>query len=229
MKKRMKRVLALLLVLSVACIITSPMTFAQNEVMVFEKGYNKDGKFYMPVLYNGNGSEATMSATLTDENNNLILTYPSKQASPGTRMTFSNSFAQLKSGTYYLNVRCDFLFSDPIIKSLKITHKAPGSNLVSTNTYQMYTDAGYVKHAFKFDYFNALGKKIAIEIYDEYGQFIYSNSLTTKYATGNCTFTWDYFPSNGGIMVSSGTYIIKYWVDGQTPKQQKFQVKLGEG
>jgi hypothetical protein len=230
MKRLINKTLGLLLVINVVCIILSPITFAQDEVFVFQKTYNKDGRFHMPVLYNGNqGSEATMSATLTDENNNLIITYPSKQVTMGTTITYSNSFAPYKSGTYYLNVRCDFLFKDPITKKLKITYNAPGPTMVYTNTYQTYTDAGYVKQVFKLDYSNALGKKLSIEIYDEYGQFIYSNFITTNYATGNCTFRWDYFPSNGGIMVSNGTYILKYWVEGQSPRQQKFQVKLGEG
>lgn len=230
MKRLINKTIALFLTICVICIIASPITFAQNEIFIFEKTYNKDGKFYAPILYNGNqGSEATISATLTDENNTLIVTFPTKQASMGTRITYSMSFASLKSGTYYLNVRCDFMFQDPIMKRLKITHTAPGPKLVPTENYQMYTDAGDAKQVFKFDYFNAYGKKIYIEVYDEYGQYIYGNSLTTSHVNGKCYFKWDYFPQYGGIMVSSGTYILKYWIDGQTPKQQKFQVKLGEG
>lgn len=220
----------MLLAIMVICNVTGPIVFAQSDTIVFEKTYNKDGKFYAPVTYLGlEGSEATVNATLTDANNNVIDIYTTMKAGPGTTITYSKSFAGLKSGTYYLNITCEFMFYDSITKSLKINHKAPAPKVAVSSVYQTYTDSGDVKHVFKLEHANDYGKIITIEVYDQSGEFLYSGSLKTIYNKGTCTFKWDYFPLSGGIMISSGTYILKYWVEGQTPKQQKFKVELGEG
>lgn len=229
MKKRIKKIVALLLVIScICCIYPVPVSALSAEnVIEFQSTYTKDGKFVMPVRICVSG---TVSANLVDSKNIIIESFKTLKVGFGTVITYSRSFATTKSGDYYLNVKFTYDQStEGFSRRLKITHKIPSPKLSYTKTYQAYTDSGDVKQVFNFDYFNANGKKINLEIYDLDGNFVYKSSLVTKHVNGNCYFNWNYYPSKGGVMVSDGTYTLKYWVQGQTPKQIEFDVTLGEG
>jgi len=229
-KKWLSKVLILLLLFSTANQLTTFISSAEDNALVFEKTYTKDGKFCMPIRYNGySGSEATISATLENEAGEIVETFKTLKANPGNGITYSKVFTKLSGGTYYLNVRCEFMFYDPMIYTLKITHKSNSVKMALTSSYQIFTDAGDAKQVFKLDYFNAIKKKLNVQVYDQYGTLLYTSSMVAKYVNGNCTFYWDYYPSGGGLRVTDDIYIVKYWVDGQTPKQESFEVYLGEG
>ncbi|MEM1485966.1 hypothetical protein V6615_14010 [Oscillospiraceae bacterium PP1C4] len=233
MKKLASRVLSMLLVIAcISCIITvHASALTAEEIIIFRKTYTKNEKFMMPVDI---GAGGTVSANLTDSNNNVIETFTTLLVQAGTTITYKRSFSGVKPGLYYLNVNYIYaayygLGEKSFSRRLEIKHNGPPPKLIFSQTYQTYTDSGDVSQVFKFDYFNASGKIIKYEIYDEYGNFIAKNGLTTKHMKGSCTFQWNYYPSQGGLMVSSGTYIIKYWIQGQTPKQINFLVELAEG
>lgn len=202
-----------------------------DQIIVFQDTYNENGQFVMPVRFEG--GDGTVSATLTDEKLNIIDTFKTMPIVIGNKIFYKKGFAAVKSGTYYLNVK--FVYSSyygttqPITRSLKITHKQPSAKLTFSQTYQAYTDSGDVNQVFQFAFSNASGKKTSCEIYDQYGTFLAKNELTIKNVNGTYTFKWNYYPSKGGLMVSSGTYIIKYWIDGAAAKQQNFEVNLAEG
>lgn len=228
MKKLINKIIALLLVMmiSVTCIFTVPVSaLTDDQLIVFNKFRIEEGKTVMPVYI---GASGVVSATLTDANNNVIDTFTTLRVDVGNTISYKKAFSTMQAGTYYLNVK--FYLSDkPISRSLGITCKGPAPKLTYTNTYQTYTDSGDVKQVFKFSYSNGSGKKMNFQIYDQYGNFISENVVTTKYVNGTYGFDWDYYPKNGGLMVTSGTYILKYWAEGQTPKQQNFEVTLSEG
>jgi len=232
MKKIINRLLALLLIIaSISCMFTGQVSaLAAEDVIQFQSTYTKDGKFVMPVRICVSG---TVSANLVDSNNKVIESFKTLNVGFGTTITYSRSFSNTKSGVYYLNVKFVYPSQDKsqegFSRKLKITHKEPTPKLAFSKTYQVYTDSGDVLQVFKFDYFNANGKKINFEIYDEYNDLIHESDMLAKHVNGNCTYSWDYYPLNGGLMVSNGTYIMKYWVQGQTPKQIKFEVNLAEG
>lgn len=207
-----------------------PFSFANDSPITFEKTYNKDGKFFMPVVFNGyNGSDAKVIATLVNEFGEAVETFKEINANPGMRILYSKAFAKLSPGTYYLNVRCEFLFNDPLEYALKISHKTNGTKMTFIKTYQTYTNEGDAKQVFKFEYSNALNKKLNYQIYDQYGTLLFQGKAVALYKNGSFVFNWDYYPSSGGLKVASDIYIIKYWAEGQTPKQLNFEVNLGEG
>ena len=229
-KINLSKFMVALLLLSSASGFTSTLSSAEDNSLVFEKTYTKDGKFYMPITYNGySGSEATISATLENEAGEIVETFKTLKANPGMGITYSKVFTKMSGGTYYLNVVCEFLFYDPVVYTLKINHKSNSVKMALTSSYQIFTDAGDAKQVFKLDYFNAIKKKLNVQVYDQYGTLLYTSSMVAKYVNGNCTFYWDYYPSGGGLRVTDDIYIVKYWVDGQTPKQESFEVYLGEG
>ena len=202
-----------------------------EEVIVFQKTSTKDGRFVMPVVI---GAYGTASATLTDSNGNVIETFKTLMVESGTTITYKRSFSGVKSGIYYLNVKFVYalysgLGEKTISRRMKITHNAPAPKVSFSKTYQIYNDAGDLLQVFKLDYFNAKGKKINFEVYDAYGTQFFNTSLVTNYVNGNCTRGWNYYPSNGGLRASNGTYVLKYWVERQTPKQINFEVELAEG
>lgn len=202
-----------------------------EQVIAFQKAYTKDGRFVMPVAI---GAGGTVSATLTDSNGNVLETFTTMLVESGTTMTYRRSFSGVKSGTYYLNVNFVYaayygLGEKEIARKMKITHNGPAPKVGFSKTYQIYSDSGDLLQVFKLDYSNAKGKKINFEVYDAYGTQFYKTSLVTNYVNGNCTRSWNYYPSKGGLRASNGTYVLKYWIDGQTPKQINFEVELAEG
>jgi flagellar hook assembly protein FlgD len=60
-----------------------------------------------------------------------------------------------------------------------------------------------------------------LEIYDEWGGKVFStkSSKPVSYDEGTYSFTWNGFPSGGGLQCDSGNYTLKYWVSGGNPKQ----------
>lgn len=229
MKKLISKTLSLLLIVaSIGCLFSAPVSaLTASDVIQFQSTSNKDGKFVMPVRITVSG---TVSAKLVDSNGTVIENFKTLAVGFGTIITYSRSFASTKSGVYYLDVRFTYpSVQEGFSRRLQITHKAPSPKLVITETYQTYTDNGDAKQVFKFDYFNASGKKVSFQIYDEYGNLIAKNGLVVKNVNGNCFYNWDYYPTNGGLLVQSGVYILKYWVEGQTPKQMNFEVNLAEG
>ncbi len=229
MKKLINKTLALLLIIvCISCLCTVQVSaLAGTDVIKFQSTYTKDGKFAMPVKICVSG---TVSANLVDSKNAIIESFKTMKVGFGTTITYSRSFASTKSGVYYLNVKFTYpTLDEGFTQRLKITHKVPSPKVSFAKTYQTYTDSGDVKQTFKLNYFNANNQKINFEIYDEYGNLISKSGLVAKHVSGNCTYNWDYYPIKGGVMVSNGTYILKYWVQGQTPKQMNFEVNLSEG
>ncbi|MFZ2538864.1 MAG: hypothetical protein WAX04_08170 [Oscillospiraceae bacterium] len=232
MKKLINKTIVLFLIItSISCIFTVQVSaLAAEDVIEFQSTYTKDGKFVMPVRICVSG---TVSANLVNSKNAIIESFKTMKVGYGTTITYSRLFVGTKSGDYYLNVKFVYPSQDNsgegFSRRLKITHKVPSPKLSFSQTYQAYTDSGDVKQVFKFDYFNANGKKMNFEIYDQYGNFINKSSTVVKHVNGNCTYNWSYYPTKGGVMVSNGTYILKYWVEGQTPKQMNFEVNLAEG
>ncbi len=232
MKKLVSRLLVLfLMIASISFVSTEKVSALTAEsVIEFQSTYMKDGKFAMPVRICVSG---TVSANLVDSNNKVIESFKTLNVGFGTIITYSRSFSNTKSGVYYLNVKFVYSSKDEsqggFSRKLKITHKEPTPKLAFSKTYQAFTEFGDVLQVFKFDYFNANGKKLNFEIYDQYNELIHASHLVAKNVNGNCTYSWDYYPLNGGLMVSNGNYILKYWVQGQTPKQVKFEVNLAEG
>ncbi len=230
MKKIISKFLVLLLIfISVSCVFTVPAS--ADQAIIFDKLYMKDGITYMPVMYNG-GSDGTFSATLTDSNNKVITTFKTMRVVNKTKITYNMAFSKVKSGTYYLNIK--FVYNpyygkqNPISSRLKITYKQPTPTVMFSKTYQKYTDTGDVNQIFVFGYAGTIGKKINFEIYDEDGNPVLKKGVTLNSYSGGYTLKWDYYPTKG-LRVSNGTYIMKYWVDGQTPKQVEFEVNLSEG
>lgn len=233
MKSFIRRVLSLLLVIvSMCCTLKVQATGLKPEqIIVFKSTYNKDGRFVMPVYI---GAAGRVSANLTDSNNNVIETFTMLLVEAGTTITYKRSFSGVNPGVYYLNVNYVYaakygLGEKEFSRRLKITHSGPPAKLSFTQTYQTYTDSGDLIQVFKFDYFNANGKRIDFEIYDEYGNLISKSGLIAKHVNGGCFYNWNYYPSNGGLRVSNGYYVLKYWIKGQTPKQIDFEVNLAEG
>lgn len=231
MRKLAKKIIPFLLVMCIGFAVFAAPAFAltEDDLIIFKK-FGAEGELViMPVAVNTNG---IASATLTDANNVVLTTFKTLTVKSGTTISYKKNFTTLKSGTYYLNVALEyspsFQTNKTMIKTLKITHVQPVTKLAYIETYQGYTDSGDVKQVFKFDYSNAQAKQINIEIYDEYGAIVNKSKFVAKYVNGTYTYNWDYYPSSG-LMVSSGIYIVKYWIEGQTPKQTKFQVSLGEG
>ncbi|HWP52165.1 MAG TPA: hypothetical protein VN626_10765, partial [Clostridia bacterium] len=222
MKKPASRMLSLMLVIAsifgIFAVQSSALT--PEEIIVFKTAYTKDEKFIMPVNI---GLGGRVSATLTDSNNNVIENFTTMLVEAGTTMTYKRSFSSVKSGVYYLNVEyvyaADYGMGEKSIsRRLKITHNGPGAKLTFSETYQSYTDAGDLKQVLKLNYSNAKGKKVNFEVYDEYGNFINKSSLVLNYVSGTCHYNWNYYPSKGGLRASNGIYILKYWIQGQTPK-----------
>jgi len=229
MKKRINKTLVfLLLLVTMSCLFSVPVSaLAAEDVIQFQSTSNQDGKFIMPVRI---GVSGTVAAKLIDSNNTVIDSFQTLSVSFGTVITYSRSFAGTKTGVYYLDVHFTYPTGEEgFTRRLKINHTAPSAKLTFTETYQTYTDSGDAKQAFKFDYFNAKGKKISFQIYDQYGNLIAKNGLVAKNVNGKCFYNWSYYPSAGGLMVESGVYILKYWVEGQPPKQMNFEVNLAEG
>lgn len=202
-----------------------------EEVIAFKKAYTKEGRFVMPVAI---GAFGTASATLTDSNGTVIETFKTMMVESGTTITYKRSFSGVKSGVYYLNVNFKYalysgLGEKTISRTMTITHNAPAPKVAFSKTYQIYNDSGDLLQVFKLDYSNAKGKKINFEVYDAYGTQFYNTSFVANYVNGNCTRSWNYYPSKGGLRASNGTYVLKYWVEGQTPKQINFEVALAEG
>ena len=222
----------MLILVSLAAVSSAPaLALTVEQIIVFKDCYTEEGRFVMPVRFEG--GNGTVSATLTDEKGNVLDSFKTLQVVIGNMVYYKKAFNTVKSGTYYLNVK--FVYdsyygnNQPVVRKLKITHKQPQPQLAFAKTYQAITESGAVRQLFKFDYYNALGKKIHCEIYDSYGAIYSKISFDPKYATGNITYWWDYYPKNGGLRAENGTYIIKYWVEGQTPMQTQFEVYVGEG
>ncbi|MEG0753732.1 MAG: hypothetical protein RR461_07870 [Angelakisella sp.] len=233
MRKFVMRVLVmLLLTVSVSFIVIAQATgLTPEQIVVFKSTYNSDGQFVMPVYLGAGGS---VSANLTDASNNVVDSFTSLLVEAGTTITYKRSFAGVKPGVYYLNVKYIYasyygLGEKQFTRKRKITHKGPNAKLEFVETYQTYSNDGDLIQFFQFNYFNANNKKMNFQIYDQYGNLLTKRNLLVKYVNGRCYFTWDYYPVNGGIMVQSDTYILKYWADGQTPKQIYFEVNLAEG
>lgn len=223
----------LLIILMLICSVIAPITLissADVSAVTFLKTYSKDGKFHMPIEYMGQpyGTSATISAVLVNGKGEIIETFKTYDVDPGVSITYSRVFTKLPTGTYYLKVACEFMNYEPIVNSLKITHKSTNPSVELTNTYQYFNDAGDANQLFRIDYANAINKKINIQIYDQYGTLIHKNMKIAKYANGWVRFDWNYYPTSGGLMVPSDVYIIKYWIDGQSPKQLSFEVYLEE-
>lgn len=233
MRKLVGIIISLLIVMvGIGDVFTARISaLSSEEVVIFQKTYTKDGRFVMPVAI---GAYGTVSATLTDSNGNVLETFTSMMAESGTTITYKRSFSGVKSGIYYLNVNFAYalysgLGEKTISRRMKITHTSPAPMVAFSKTYQIYNDSGDLFQVFKLDYSNAKGKKINFEVYDAYGTQFYKTSLVTNYVNGNCTRGWNYYPSKGGLRASNGTYVLKYWVEGQTPKQINFEVELAEG
>lgn len=144
-------------------------------------------------------------------------TYPVKY-------TFPRDYASTPGGTYTMQMTYSNMWGSKSW-SFNIKH-AQKSAMTLKESYKILKDDGSYAHKIAFNISGAKGKALTCEIYTKDGKLLRQYSCSTfNYASGTWTIKWDYFPTSG-LKVGSGDYLIKYWVQGGTPKQSTINVQV---
>ena len=164
-----------------------------------------------------------------------VANWDEKAYNPNTTVTREPSYnynKNLSSGTYtmkvtvtvigekwngYSYVRDDLVF----VWSYNITHTQAA--IVSLSKVEVIrNDDGSYENKLGFGHSGAKGQVLNVEIYNERGTKVYSRrGNPISYTSGTYSFYWNGYPASGGMQCESGTYTIKYWLDGKNAKQSR--------
>jgi len=209
---------------------------------------NDDGAYVMSFSINTGkypGSYASYNQTkvkfnLYNSAGKSVANWDEKAYNPNTKVTREPSYnyqKNLSSGTYtmkvtvtvigekwngYSYVRDDLVF----VWSYNVTHTQAATVNLSTVEVVRRDDGSYA-NKFGFAHSGAKGQVLNLEIYNERGTRVYSSKGSPiAYTSGTYSFTWGGYPSGGGLQCDSGTYTIKYWLDGKNAKQSKYYLSI---
>jgi hypothetical protein len=138
--------------------------------------------------------------------------------------TYPRDYSSTPSGTYTMQLTYSNLWGAKSWSfNIKHTQKAVMS---LKESYKILKDDGSYAHKLAFSLTGAKGKALTCEIYTKDGKLLRSYTCSNfGYASGTWTVKWDYYPTSG-LKVGSGDYIVKYWVQGGSPKQSTFNVQV---
>ncbi len=228
-------------ILSLLLAVMLSVLFMQPHVLADEFGYssntngyiklvrsfiNQKGNFCMEVEASGleNGS---IDGCLIDESGVVIdrwstldhtnYTYPVKY-------TFSRDYSITPTGQYTMMLTYSTAFNTQSWSfGIKHTQKAV---MTLKEAFKIKQDDGSYVHKLVFNLNGAQGKALYCEIYSKDGKLLKQYSLDEfLYGSGKWTVKWDYYPTKG-LKVTSGDYIIKYWIKDGTPKQTTIAVQI---
>ncbi|AET69282.1 hypothetical protein Desor_3823 [Desulfosporosinus orientis DSM 765] len=230
MNKRFYIRFVALLMVFVCTVILMPVTTTAgtdgNATLV--KSYNKDGKFSMVIdLTTPDNGFATFEIFLTDANGNVYTRWNNISSSytSGTRQyTFSRSYANTPEGQYKMNVVATNAYGNSKNFSWVVNHKKT-IIIAFKDTYKVKNADGTYSQQFNFTSVNGKGKTFHVELYTNDGKFIKSFSYTASSDNSNWWAKWNYYPDKG-VKMKSGSYILKYWVDGGNPKQTTITISI---
>jgi hypothetical protein len=140
------------------------------------------------------------------------------------KYTYPRDYASTPSGTYTMQLTYSNLWGAKSWSfSIKHTQK---SVMTLKESFKILKDDGSYAHKIAFNLTGATGKSLTCEIYTKDGKLLRQYSCSSfGYTSGTWTIKWDYFPKSG-LKVGSGDYLIKYWVQGGTPKQSTISVQV---
>lgn len=232
MKKRLlTRLTAMLMTLAmlIALMPVHTMAGAYECTSTLGKCFNKDGKFSMPFTFKLTSDvDLVIEIFLTDEGGDVICRWDNINI--GTYIdgnlsyTFSRSYANTPDGLYTMNVVITDALGNSQNFGYTVNHKKV-STLTYLDTYKVKNADGSYGQKFRFQNRNCKGRDYHMEIYTKSGSFVTSFTEESLYDVSVWSEIWNFYPTNG-VKMKSGTYIIKYWVDGSTPKQVTLDITI---
>lgn len=231
MKKRVYiRVLALMLAFVFTTLFVSFPASAEviNGKATLAKSYNKDGKFCMAIDFNFvNDGALTFEIFLTDEGGNVYTRWDNIMVNytSGTKQyIFSRSYADTPTGLYKLNVVASTQYGDSRNYSFTINHKKVAT-VTFKDTFMVKNADGTYSQRFRFTTIGGKDKTYYLELYTNNGNYITSFQTNGMYDKSTWSEDWNYYPDSGTRM-KSGTYILKYWIEGGNPKQTTVKITI---
>lgn len=232
MKKRfLTRFSAMLIILAMTIAIMPVHTLAgaYDCSSTLGKCFNKDGKFSMPINFMLTSDvNLVIEVYLTDEGGDVICRWNeiniAAYINGNLSYTFSRSYATTPDGLYTMNVVITDTLGNSQYAAYTVNHKKVAS-LTYKDTYKVKNADGSYGQKFRFQNTNGKGRDYHLEIYTQNGAFVTSFTEESQYDNSVWSETWNYYPKQG-VKMKTGTYILKYWVDGSTPKQVTINITI---
>ena len=247
----MRKILRMFLVLALAGTLLFALSAPGSAVNSADCGlkltkndnYSKDGYDYRSFTiqtgrYPGSYGSADKTKVLIELYNaagKRVVDWGENVYGPNTKITRNPGYnynKNLSSGVYTMKVTVTLVgekwsgygyVQDSLVFvwSYNINHtQAAIVNL--SNVEVVRRDDGSYTNKFIFSHSGAKGQVLNMEIYDPWGSRVYSTKGSPiSYTSGTYSFTWGGYPSGGGVQCGSGTYTIKYWLDGKNAKQSR--------
>ena len=241
----MKRFLAVILTLVFVVTFTVPAfaydyyNDAQNECVFvnLNKGYSENGKFYMDYNFKSEYHDAVFQVSLYNSSGKKVLVWPNEytlKAGQTANRRYGANYSSFPSGAYTMKVtaivqkeRQGYVTKPTGTWNFKINHKQPAYiKFISSNRFYNNDDSYSTK--FVFNYYKYKGKSLHYEIYNANGKRVYQETSGKPLSLDQSQyrFTWNGYPSDGGLQCQSGDYTIKYWAGNSKPKQTKVHLEI---
>lgn len=207
------------------------------------KSYNENGLYYMVFKVKNCTSDQDIycSAKLINSAGKETATWNgfSIGAGKSKQISFNADYTQFPSGKYsfrvYVTTSKEYFTNRTISGyepyswywSYTINNNSSKISIKSVTT--VIGSDGIEKPRFNIQCTNIKGKALTLEIYDSDGDLVYKDT-GPKRKTNNEVgwFTWDGWPSEGGLRCESGKFTVKVYYSGGTPIQKSYNLSFEE-
>ncbi|MGX8701229.1 hypothetical protein [Caproiciproducens sp.] len=235
-----KRIFSLAVALAMTVLVCLPASaYAENykDYIAVQKNadYVKNGKYYFSYTYQNVHATKDMVcyASLYDSAGKVVATWKKSsvpvESGKQTRL-FSYDFSKVASGKYTFAVTfaTEILFSDDTtIWTWKSSVNHNASKISFASAQQMMDSSGTLTNKFNIKCSSIKGKALSIQIFDADGKLRYKDTGKPR-ATNNEVgwFSWNGWPSDGGLKCGSGKYTVRVSYPGGNPIQKTYNLEF---